>query len=236
MCAAAGSTICLAAGLMGPASSPAAAVQVRAVEFTAGLAPTSRVCIPFLTGTGCVQFQDARPSRPGLSKGVTATLTPSTLTPGGDLTLAVTGLQPGEGVRRWNYNLFGQKRMNEYTELYLEADRRGRLRWTVSPSTALWEPEWGPPALCVRGIQANRLACAEFAIADDSAPAPAASPTPAPAATPAPAPAASPAPVAPSVTSPAPTTTTPAPTATPRPTSTLPANCRDVGFTILCTS
>jgi len=173
--------------------------------------PAATVCIPFLTGTGCVVFQEARPNRPGTSRGMRVTLTPTELTPTGDLVMQIRGFEPGEALQRWNYNIFGQGRMNEYTGEFRKADDRGRFRWVVAPSTAIYEPSWGNPALCVRGIRSQRLACAEFTVAgssgaqgqDPSAPGSGTNPQ--------------------------------SPSPTPAPTSTLPPNCRDYGFTVMCT-
>jgi len=184
-----------------------------------------------LTGTGCVQFQDERPNKPGNSKGMKMTLSTDTLTPTNEIVATVKKLKPNEGVRRWNYNIFGQNRMNEYSGNYMTADSKGNFVWTVAPSTAVYEPSWGDPALCVRGIQSMKLACATFKVSDAS------SGTTAPAAT---APA-TPAPSTPKATTPAPATPAPA---TPAPGSSggsggsggaLPSNCRDYGFTIICT-
>ena len=189
---------------------PAALAQVPGIE------PAATVCIPFLTGTGCVVFQEARPNRPGTSKGMKVTLTPDVLASGGDLVMEISGFRPREALQRWNYNIFGQERMNEYTGEFLRADRKGRFRWVVSPSTAIYEPSWGKPALCVRGIRSQRLACAEFTVADASGSdgsgggeSGTGSQSPAPA----------PNPESPS----------------PSPSGTLPPNCRDYGFTVMCT-
>jgi hypothetical protein len=183
---------------------------------TPGRQPAATVCIPFLTGTGCVVFQEARPNRPGTSPGMRVTLTPTELTPTGELVMQIRGFQPGEGLQRWNYNIFGQGRMNEYTGEYRQADRRGRFRWVVAPSTAIYEPSWGKPALCVRGIKSQRLACAQFTVADGSGEQDQNPSAPAPSA-------------------PAPGTNPASPSPTPAPTSTLPPNCKDYGFTVMCT-
>jgi len=160
-----------------------------------------------------VVFQEARPNRPGTSKGVKVTLAPTVLTPDGELVMEIKGLRPNEGVQRWMYNVTGQGRMHEYTGEFRRADGKGSFRWVVSPSTAIYEPSWGKPALCVRGMRSLKLACAEFAVADDSG-----SGTQDPA-TPS--------------TAPGPSSSSPTPA--PAPTGTLPPNCRDYGFTVMCT-
>lgn len=178
--------------------------------------PAATVCIPLLTGTGCVVFQEARPNRPGTSKGMQVTLTPDVLTSNGDLVMEISGFRPREALQRWNYNIFGQERMNEYTEQFLRADRRGRFRWVVSPTTAIYEPSWGKPALCVRGIRSLRLACAEFTVAgaeDSGSQDPGGSTNPTTPSTPG----------------------TGSATPTPSPSGTLAPNCKDFGFTVMCT-
>ena len=133
------------------------------------LAPTaahaSTVCIPLLAGTQCVQFLEGRPDKPGLSKGMKMRIVPKVLADGKDLTATIRGFQPGEGLRRFNYNIFGPDRMNEYSGEFRRADAQGRFTWVVSPSTALYKPEWGKPALCVYGQRSKRLACASFGVA-----------------------------------------------------------------------
>lgn len=186
-------------------SAPAASAHAPANQ------PAATVCIPFLTGTGCVVFQEARPNRPGTSPGMKVTLNPDVLTPTGDLVMEISGFRPREELQRWNYNMFGQQRMNEYTGEFRRADSKGRFRWTVAPSTAIYEPSWGKPALCVRGIRSQRLACAEFSVAESSSDQGPSTPS-APA-------------------TPEGGTATPIPS----PSSTLPPNCKDYGFTIMCT-
>jgi hypothetical protein len=178
--------------------------------------PSATVCIPFLSGTGCVVFQEQRPNRPGTSKGMKVSLSPKVLTNDGELVMQISGFKPGEGLQRWNYNIFGEQRMNEYTMDYRQADGKGRFRWVVSPSTSIYEPSWGKPALCVRGIKSQRLACAEFTVAgaDDSGTSDPSNPTtPSTPATPG----------------------TGSATPTPTPSSSLPPNCKDYGFTVMCT-
>jgi hypothetical protein len=173
-----------------------------------------------------VQFQDERPNKPGNSKGMKMTLSTDTLTPTNEIVATVKKLKPNEGVRRWNYNIFGQNRMNEYSANYMTADSKGDFVWTVAPSTAVYEPSWGDPALCVRGIQSMRLACATFKVSNSSS----GTTTPTAPATPAPS--------TPKATTPAPATpspTTPAPGSSGGSGGALPSNCRDYGFTIMCT-
>lgn len=176
-------------------------------------AHASRVCIPFLSGTECIQFLEGRPDKPGLSKGMKISITPEELTTTNELVVQIKGFKPNEGLRRFNYNLFGQGRMNEYNLDFKRADKDGNFRWVVSPSTAIYEPSWGKPALCAVGQRSKKLACAYFTVASDGAETAPVAPAPAPGATtPAPAPAA--------------TTPAPAPSAS--------GNCIDAGFTILC--
>ena len=195
------------------AAAMCAAVSV-AVSLT-GPAQAARVCIPFLTGTQCVQFLEGRPSKPGLSKGMRISIDPKELTSSNELTVSIKGFQPNEGLRRFNYNIFGQDRMNEYGGEFRRADKKGNFTWVIAPSTAVYEPSWGPPAVCVYGQRSKRLACANFTVAADEA-----STTPAQPAAPAPA-----------QTAPA----TPAP-ATSAPAAPAGGNCIDAGFTVLCTS
>jgi uncharacterized membrane protein YgcG len=173
-----------------------------------------------------VQFQDERPNKPGNSKGMKMTLSTDTLTPTNEIVATVKKLKPNEGVRRWNYNIFGQNRMNEYSGNYMTADSKGNFVWTVAPSTAVYEPSWGDPALCVRGIQSMKLACATFKVSDSS------SGTTAPAAT---------APATPAPTTPAPSGSGGSGSGGSSGSGSggsggaLPSNCRDYGFTIICT-
>lgn len=176
-------------------------------------APATTVCIPSISGSGCVIFQDARPTKPGTSRGMKVSLTPTELTSGGELVMEIGGFKPGEGLRRWHYNLFSQGQMTEYSMDYDEADGKGRFRWKVSPATTLYTSSWGKPALCVRGIRSKRLACAEFTVAEDST-----SGSQDPGTTP---------------TDPVPGTDPASPS--PSPSSTLPANCKDYGFVVMCT-
>lgn len=174
----------------------------------------SRVCIPFLTGTQCVQFLEGRPTKPGLSKGMRITIDPPELTATNELVVSIKGFQPNEGLRRFNYNIFGRGRMNEYGGEFRRADRKGNFTWTIGPSTAVYEPSWGPPAVCVYGQRSKRLACANFTVAADGSTTPAQPAAPdvgqnVPAPNPAPAQPAQPAPAAP--------------------------GCVDAGFTVICT-
>lgn len=174
----------------------------------------SRVCIPFLSGTECVQFLEGRPDKPGLSKGMKIEITPQELTNTNELTVKIKGFKPNEGLRRFNYNIFGEGRMNEYNLDFRRADKKGNFTWVVAPSTSIYEPSWGQPALCVVGQRSGKLACAYFSVAADGSGG-AGSPGVAP---------------APAATTPAPAATTPAPA----PSST--GKCVDAGFTIICTS
>ena len=169
--------------------------------------------MPLLAGTECTVFLEGRPDRPGRSPGMTITITPAALADGVDLTASITGFLPGEGLRRFNYNIFGRGRMVEYSGEFRRADARGRFTWIVSPSTGIYREAWGRPALCVVGQRSQRLACAWFAVATEPA-------------------AARPAPAAPAKPARAATTTSPSRTA--------PAEkgkdgkCIDAGFSIIC--
>lgn len=175
-------------------------------------AHASRVCIPFLSGTECIQFLEGRPDKPGLSKGMKIEITPQQLTNTNELTVKIKGFKPKEGLRRFNYNIFGEGRMNEYNLDFRRADKKGHFTWVVAPSTSIYEPAWGQPALCVFGQRSGKLACAYFSVSGEGSSG-AASPGLAPNPTPA---------------TPAPEATTPAPA----PSST--GNCVDAGFTIIC--
>lgn len=195
-------------------------VATASIVVSAGPVLASRVCIPFLTGTQCVVFLEGRPTKPGLSKGMTISISPDELTLTNELTVTMKGFKPNEGLRRFNYNIFGQGRMNEYGGEFRRADKRGNFTWIVAPSTAIYEPSWGNPAVCAVGQRSGRLACIEFKVAADGAGDAGSSPgqpTPAPTQSAVPAPAVT-------------------PTPTPSPTASASDNCRDVGFAILCTS
>ena len=190
---------------------------------TAGLlgappATAARVCIPLLSGTQCVDFLEGRPTKPGLSKGMSASMTPQELTGAGDVTMRVSGFRPREGLRLFNYNIFGQNRMVEYSAGTRRADGKGGLTWTTSPSTAIYEQAWGRPALCAYGMRSGRLACASFSVAADTAD-PLVPATPPNASGDVPVP-----PVAP-----------PTPAPSPSSASNPGENCVDYGFTTLCT-
>ena len=132
-------------------------------------AEASVVCVPLLAGTRCVQFLEGRPTKPGLTTGMQITITPTELTDTNELVVDIAGFKPGEGLRRFNYNVFGPKRMNEYSGDFRRADGEGRFHWVVAPSTVLYKRSWGRPALCVHGQRSKRLACGEFTIAAESA-------------------------------------------------------------------
>jgi len=95
-------------------------------------------------------------------------ITPQELTSANELTVTISGFKPNEGLRRFNYNIFGQGRMNEYSMEFRRADKKGNFTWVVAPSTAIYEPSWGQPALCVVGQRSGKLACAYFSVAPDS--------------------------------------------------------------------
>ena len=139
-------------------------------------AEASVVCVPLLAGTRCVQFLEGRPTKPGLTKGMQITIAPTELTDTNELVVDIAGFKPGEGLRRFNYNVFGPKRMNEYSGDFRRADGEGRFHWVVAPSTVLYKRSWGRPALCVYGQRSKRLACGEFTIATEPQAAPAATP------------------------------------------------------------
>ena len=52
---------------------------------------------------------------------------PTELTDTNELTVDISGFKPGEGLRRFNYNIFGPKRMNEYSGDFRRADGKGRV-------------------------------------------------------------------------------------------------------------
>ena len=176
----------------------------------------ARVCIPLLAGTKCVQFQEGRPAKPGLSKGMRIAITPTELKDGGDLTVTISGFAPNEGLRRFNYNIQGAKRMVDYSGEFRRADGSGRFTWIVSPPTTIYDPAWGRPALCVYGMRSTRLACAEFTVAPDTA-------------------APAPAPAPPDAGGGTGSTNGGSQPAAPTPTPSTTGSCRDVGFTVLCT-
>ena len=147
-------------------SAIAAAILVSGVS--GSTAQAARVCVPLLTGTECVEFLEGRPAEPGLSKGMKISITPQELTSANELTVTISGFKPNEGLRRFNYNIFGQGRMNEYSMEFRRADKKGNFTWVVAPSTAIYEPSWGQPALCVVGQRSGKLACAYFSVAPDS--------------------------------------------------------------------
>lgn len=147
-------------------SALAAAILVSGVSVST--AQAARVCVPLLTGTECVEFLEGRPEEPGLSKGMKISITPQELTSANELTVTISGFRPNEGLRRFNYNIFGQGRMNEYSMEFRRADKKGNFTWVVAPSTAIYEPSWGPPALCVVGQRSGKLACANFSVAPGS--------------------------------------------------------------------
>ena len=176
-----------------------------------GIAPeaaAAKVCVPLRTGTQCVEFLEGRPSEPGLSKGMAISVSPRELTSAGTLTVKITGFRPREGLRRFNFNIFGQNRMVEYSSDFRRADSKGAFSWKVAPSTAIYESTWGEPALCVLGQRSRKLACASFSVA------PEATDTSVPESSP-------------DVGAPESTPTTSPPTAG--------GNCRDYGFTVMCT-
>jgi len=189
---------------------------VAVISISAPTAHAARVCIPLLSGTRCVEFQEGRPAKPGLSKGMRISITPQELRSSGDLTVTISGFTPNEGLRRFNYNIQGAKRMVDYSGEFRRADGRGRFTWIVSPPTTIYDPAWGKPALCVYGMRSAKLACAEFTVAPETA-----------ATAPAPAPPVSDGGGGSGTTAGGATPATPAPTPS--------GNCRDVGFTILCT-
>lgn len=135
------------------------------VMLGSGPAHAKNVCIPYLSGTQCVEFLEGRPSKPGLSKKMKISISPQELTSANELTVTISGFQPNEGLRRFNYNIFGQDRMTEYTLDFRRADAKGNFTWVVAPSTSIYEPSWGPPALCVYGQRSKKLACANFTVA-----------------------------------------------------------------------
>jgi hypothetical protein len=132
------------------------------------------VCVPMLAGSRCVQFLEGRPTKPGLTDGMEITIEPTELTDTNELVVDIAGFRPGEAVRRFNYSVFGPKRMNEYSGNFRRADGKGRFHWVVAPSTVLYKRSWGRPALCVQGMRSRRLACAEFTIETEPQAAPAA--------------------------------------------------------------
>ena len=193
-------------------------IMLAAVVTAAPQAAAARVCIPLLSGTQCVDFLEGRPTEPGLTKGMSASMSPQELKGAGAVTMRVSGFRPREGLRLFNYNIFGQKRMVEYSAGTRRADAKGGLTWTTSPSTAIYEPEWGKPALCAYGMRSGRLACASFSVAADTVdPLVPATPPGASGEVPVP-------PTAPSTPTPTPTTS-----------SNPGENCVDYGFTTLCT-
>ena len=137
------------------------------------------------------------------------TITPSILEDDVDLRAAISGFLPGEGLRRFNYNIFGHGRMVEYSGEFRRADARGRFTWVVSPSTSIYDRAWGRPALCVVGQRSLRLACAWFTVARRAEPRPPAAPA-----------------------APARASTTQAREAQPRPSK--DGNCVDAGFSVIC--
>lgn len=187
----------------------------------AGPAQAARVCIPFLSGTQCVQFLEGRPTKPGLSKGMRITVDPPELNANNELVVSIKGFQPNEGLRRFNYNIFGQGRMNEYGGDFRRADRKGNFTWTIGPSTAVYEPSWGPPAVCVYGQRSKRLACANFTVAADGSTTPAQPAAPDPGQ---------------NVPAPNPAPAQPAQPAQPTPASggQVGPGCIDAGFTVIC--
>lgn len=193
-------------------------IMLAAAVTAAPQAAAARVCVPLLSGTQCVDFLEGRPTEPGLSKGMSASMSPKELKGTGGVTLRVSGFQPREGLRLFNYNIFGQNRMVEYSAGTRRADARGGLTWKTSPSTAIYESEWGKPALCAYGMRSGRLACASFSVAADTADQ--LVPTTPPGAS-------GDVPVPPTVPS------TPAPS--PATSSNPGENCVDYGFTTLCT-
>ena len=146
----------------------AAITALLVTPVSAGTAQAARVCVPLLTGTECVEFLEGRPEEPGLSKGMKINISPQELTSTNDLTVTIRGFKPSEGLRRFNYNIFGQGRMNEYSMEFRRADKQGNFTWVVAPSTAIYEPSWGSPALCVVGQRSGKLACAYFTVAPGS--------------------------------------------------------------------
>ena len=98
---------------------------------------------------------------------MTISIAPPVLADGVDLTATIAGFIPGEGLRRFNYNIFGRGRMVEYSGEFRRADGRGRFTWIVAPSTSIYDPSWGRPALCVVGQRSLRLACASFSVASE---------------------------------------------------------------------
>jgi hypothetical protein len=92
-------------------------------------------------------------------------ITPQELTSNNELTVNISGFKPNEGLRRFNYNIFGQGRMNEYSMEFRRADKKGNFTWVVAPSTAIYETSWGQPALCVVGQRSGKVACAYFTVA-----------------------------------------------------------------------
>lgn len=148
--------------------SSAITAAILASGVSVGTAQAARVCVPLLTGTECVEFLEGRPEEPGLSKGMKINITPQELTNTNELTVTISGFRPNEGLRRFNYNIFGQGRMNEYSMEFRRADKKGNFTWVVAPSTSIYQPSWGQPALCVVGQRSGKLACAYFSVAPDS--------------------------------------------------------------------
>lgn len=175
-------------------------------------ASATTVCIEYLDGYRCEVFLEPRPKAPGNTRGMKMTITPNVLTSTNELSISAGRFTKGEIVRTWVYNIFGKGRMSELTNVH-KANAKGRVAIAYAPSTTLYEPGWGTPYVCMRGERSLKLACAPFSIAEDGSGGAPAQSAPASAAT-----------------SPA----APAPAATPKPSAT--GNCRDVGFTVLCTN
>ncbi len=190
------------------------ALAIAASGLMAAPAEAKTVCIQYPSGYRCEVFLEPRPRAPGNTRGMRMTIEPNVLTSTNELKVTAGRFTKGEVVRAWVYNIFGQGSMSELTNVY-EADRKGQVRFTYSPSTTLYKPSWGKAAVCMRGERSLKLACDWFTVADDtgsttSGTAPSGG-----------GPAAPTGPVTPPVTNPSPS-------------ATATAGCVDAGFTVIC--
>lgn len=126
-------------------------------------AQAKTVCIQYLDGYRCEVFRTPRPNAPGNTRGMNMTITPNVLTSTNELQITAGKFTKGEVVRTWVYNIFGQGSMSELTNVH-EADGKGQVSITYAPSTTLYKPEWGQPAICMRGERSLKLACALFTV------------------------------------------------------------------------